>query len=68
MATTEFSHSESYGLRHFVEAGFARVAAVWTAVKNRRSVNNLLYWDDRMLSDIVSGSRHATFAGRSRRA
>ncbi len=52
MATTEFSHSESYGLRHFVEAGFARVAAMWTAVKNRRSVNNLLYWDDRMLSDI----------------
>jgi uncharacterized protein YjiS (DUF1127 family) len=61
MATTEFSHSESYGLRQFLEAGFARVGAVWTAVKNRRSVNNLLAWDDHMLADI--GLTHGDVRG-----
>jgi uncharacterized protein YjiS (DUF1127 family) len=61
MATTEFSHSESHGLRQFLEAGFARAGAMWTAVKNRRSVNNLLAWDDRMLADI--GLTHGDVRG-----
>ncbi|HVY19348.1 MAG TPA: DUF1127 domain-containing protein [Bauldia sp.] len=56
MATTEFTHSEIaspvHGLRAFVEAGFARVASAWTAMKNRRSVNRLLEWDSHMLADI----------------
>ena len=54
--TTEFSHSElgtpAHGLRHVFDAGASRLAAVWNAVKNRRSVNQLAGWDDRMLSDI----------------
>lgn len=55
MATTEFIHSEhtlTQGLLHFVQAGANRVAAAWRAARNRRSVNQLLSWDDRMLSDI----------------
>jgi len=54
MATTEFTHTPSISekLRALAEAGAARVVALWTAVKNRRSVNQLLEWDDRMLSDI----------------
>ena len=56
MATTEFTHSEpttlAHGFQHFVQASAARVAAAWRSAKNRRSVNQLLGWDDRMLSDI----------------
>ena len=39
-------------LRNLAEAGAARLAALWSAVKNRRSVARLLKWDDHMLSDI----------------
>jgi uncharacterized protein YjiS (DUF1127 family) len=54
--TTQFSHAElgtsAHGLRHVFEVGATRVVALWNAVKNRRSVNQLAGWDDRMLSDI----------------
>lgn len=56
MATTEFSHigraTAPRGFSHLVEAGVSRVAAAWTAVKNRRLVSQLASWDDRMLGDI----------------
>lgn len=56
MATTELAHSRPAGagerLRHLVEGGFARLAAMWRAARNRRSVGKLLDWDSRMLSDI----------------
>ena len=56
MATTECTETElttpAQGLRTFAEAAFARVAAAWTAHRNRRSVNQLLDWDSRMLADI----------------
>jgi uncharacterized protein YjiS (DUF1127 family) len=64
MATTEFSHADlgaPHGLRQVFEAGAARFAAMWAAVKNRRSVNNLLSWDDRMLADI--GLTHGDVRG-----
>ena len=56
MATTELTRSPpaSAGdrLRLAVEAGFARLAAVWGAARNRRSIARLLEWDDHMLRDI----------------
>ena len=56
MATTELTHSQTSQIgeriQHVIEVSAARVAAVWLAAKNRRSVNRLLEWDDRMLRDI----------------
>jgi uncharacterized protein YjiS (DUF1127 family) len=56
MATTDLTHTSAsrFGERvtHVIEVSAARVAAVWQAAKNRRSVNSLLAWDDRMLRDI----------------
>ncbi len=56
MATTELTQSPpaSTGdkLRLAIEAGFARLAALWRAARNRRSVARLLEWDDHMLRDI----------------
>jgi uncharacterized protein YjiS (DUF1127 family) len=56
MATTELSHSQTSQIgdriQHVVAVSAARVAAVWQAAKNRRDVNRLLDWDDRMLRDI----------------
>lgn len=60
MATTEITHPAETelgtGLGERVQRVFAvsaaRVAAVWRAAKNRRAVNGLLDWDDRMLRDI----------------
>jgi uncharacterized protein YjiS (DUF1127 family) len=66
--TTEFSHTElptsAHGLRHVFEASASRVVALWNAVKNRRSVNRLTDWDDRMLSDIglTRGDVHSALA------
>jgi uncharacterized protein YjiS (DUF1127 family) len=56
MATNEFTHAEgaTVGERisHAIEVSAARIAAVWQAAMNRRSVGRLLEWDERMLSDI----------------
>ena len=56
MATTELTHvpSATFGekLTSLVEASAARVAAVWNAVKNRRSIGRLLEFDEHMLRDI----------------
>ena len=55
MATTQtLEGSSSLGERinTIVSVSAARVAAVWEAAKNRRSVGRLLEWDDRMLRDI----------------
>ena len=56
MATTELTHVEptSVGehIRRVVAVSASRVAAVWQAAKNRRSVGRLLELDDRMLRDI----------------
>jgi uncharacterized protein YjiS (DUF1127 family) len=56
MATTELTHSQTSQIgeriQHVIEVSAARVAAVWQAAKNRRDVNRLLEWDDRMLRDI----------------
>ncbi len=56
MATTELSPSTAAGaaerLRLAVEAGLARLVALWRAERNRRSVARLLEWDDHMLRDI----------------
>ena len=56
MATTDLTHGETshwtVNLRHTIEGGASRVAALWIAAKNRRSVGKLLEWDDRMLRDI----------------
>jgi len=68
MATTEFTHTEplsaAHGLRQLLMAGAARVAAMWQAAKNRRSVNGLAGWDDRMLGDIglTRGDVHSALA------
>lgn len=51
MTTTEIS-TGSHPLATLVENGARRVAALWTAFRNRRSVSRLLEWDDRMLRDI----------------
>ncbi len=56
MATTELIHSTPAGagerLRRVVEAGLARLVALWQAAQNRRRVARLLEWDDRMLRDV----------------
>ena len=56
MATTEFTQiqpaSAGERLLHLVQGGLARIAAVWRAARNRRSVGKLLDWDSRMLNDI----------------
>ncbi len=56
MATTDITHIEagqrSGAVRHAVVDAAARVAAFWSAVRNRRSVGRLLAWDERMLRDI----------------
>ena len=66
--TTQFSQAalstSAHGLRYVFEAGTTRVVALWNAVKNRRSVNRLAGWDDRMLSDIglTRGDVHSALA------
>jgi uncharacterized protein YjiS (DUF1127 family) len=56
MATTELFHGQpataGERLQHLVAGAFARLAAVWRAARNRRSVGKLLEWDARMLGDI----------------
>ena len=56
MATTEFTRNPPAGagdkLLQLVEAGFARLVALWQAARNRRSVVRLLEWDAHMLRDI----------------
>ncbi len=70
MATTDITHVETSHwtatLRQAVEVGGARLVAVWTAAKNRRSVGRLLAWDDRMLRDIglTHGDVHAALTAR----
>jgi uncharacterized protein YjiS (DUF1127 family) len=70
MTTHEITHAErptvGERLQHVVAVSAARVAGVWRAVQNRRSVGRLAEWDDRMLSDIglTRGDVHAALAGR----
>ena len=47
------------------EAGFARLAAMWRSMRNRRSVARLLEWDNRMLGDIglTAGDVRSALAG-----
>ncbi len=56
MGITEFTGSTPATtggkLLILAQAGFARLAATWRSVRNRRSVASLLEWDDRMLGDI----------------
>lgn len=56
MATTltHRNHDQPLGERvqHVISVSAARVAAVWQAAKNRREVNRLAEWDERMLRDI----------------
>jgi uncharacterized protein YjiS (DUF1127 family) len=56
MATTELTQSAPAGvgekLRRLVEAGLARLVALWRAARNRRAVARLLEWDDHMLRDV----------------
>jgi uncharacterized protein YjiS (DUF1127 family) len=55
MVTTEFIRepaSAGEKLHHLATAAIARVAGLWRAARNRRSVARLLDWDDRMLRDI----------------
>ncbi len=71
MATTEFSHSHApqigERIQHVIVVSAARVAAVWKAAKNRREVNRLLEWDDRMLRDIglTQNDVRSALAGRA---
>jgi uncharacterized protein YjiS (DUF1127 family) len=70
MASTDLTHAQPahFGerIQHVIAVSSARVAAVWQAAKNRRSVNRLLEWDDRMLRDIglTSGDVRAALSGR----
>lgn len=70
MATNEFTHAEGptvgERIHHAIEVNTARVAAVWQAAMNRRSVGRLLEWDDRMLRDIglTQGDVRSALAGR----
>lgn len=56
MATTELTQSKPAGagekVRMFIEAGLARLVALWRARQNRRSVARLLEWDAHMLRDV----------------
>ena len=55
MVTTELATqpaSAGEKLHHFATALLARVAGLWRAARNRRSVARLLDWDERMLRDI----------------
>lgn len=55
MVTTEFAREPAHAgekLNHLAAAVLARVAGLWRAARNRRSVARLLEWDDRMLRDI----------------
>ncbi len=68
MATTELTQSTPVGagekLRRLVEAGLARIVALWRAAQNRRSVARLLEWDAHMLRDIglTPGDVHAALS------
>ena len=70
MATTDLTQTQQptagERIQHVVAVSAARVAAVWRAAMNRRSVNGLLDWDDRMLSDIglTRGDVNSALAGR----
>jgi uncharacterized protein YjiS (DUF1127 family) len=70
MATADLTHAQPPGIgeriQHVIDVSAARVAAVWQAAKNRRSVGRLLEWDDRMLRDIglTSGDVRAALSGR----
>ena len=57
MTTTQFdvSQLQSPAGERFAALGrsvLARLAGLWRAVQNRRSVKQLLEWDSRMLNDI----------------
>ncbi len=57
MTTTQFDISQLQSpagekLSGFGRIVIARVAGLWRAVQNRRSVKQLLEWDPRMLNDI----------------
>ena len=56
MTTTEFlrvpSASSAEKVLHLVQGTVARLASMWRAARNRRSVGKLLEWDSRMLGDI----------------
>lgn len=67
MATTELTQSTAGAgekLRRIVGAGLARLAALWRAARNRRSVARLLEWDAHMLRDIglTPGDVHSALA------
>jgi uncharacterized protein YjiS (DUF1127 family) len=57
MTTTQFDVSQLQSpagekLAALGRSVFARVAGLWRAMQNRRSVKQLLEWDARMLNDI----------------
>jgi uncharacterized protein YjiS (DUF1127 family) len=57
MVTTEFSPCArpapaGPSLTAFARGAAERLAGLWRAARNRRSVGKLLAWDDRMLRDI----------------
>ncbi len=56
MAITGYTHqtpsSTADRLLKIAGAGFARLAVMWRAARNRRSVARLLEWDAHMLRDI----------------
>lgn len=55
MVTTEFTAPAATAgekFYHFARALAVRVAGLWRAALNRRSIGRLLDWDERMLRDI----------------
>ena len=70
MATTDITPIEAshwaLAFRQAIEGGAARLAALWNAARNRRSVGRLLEWDDRMLRDIglTHGDVHSALTAR----
>jgi uncharacterized protein YjiS (DUF1127 family) len=68
MTTTELTparpESTAERLLHLAGAAIARIAAVFAAIRNRRTVMRMLEFDDRMLSDIglTRGDVHASLA------
>ena len=68
MATNEFPMrapaDAGQRLRLFLEAGAARIVALWRSAQNRRRVIRLLEWDDHMLRDIglTAGDVHSALA------